>query len=68
VHTHTHSQVTYVESGRFQFQIGDEVVEVGAGDCVYIPPNAQHGAKCVQPGVLIDCFSPLRADFLSQAS
>ncbi|GFE87731.1 cupin domain-containing protein [Steroidobacter agaridevorans] len=68
LHAHPHSQVTYVESGRFQFQVGNDVVEVGAGDCVYIPSDTQHGAKCVEAGVLIDCFSPLRADFLSASS
>jgi quercetin dioxygenase-like cupin family protein len=65
VHAHSHSQVTYVESGRFQFQVGHKAVEVRAGDCVYIPSDTRHGAKCLEAGVLIDCFSPLREDFLT---
>ncbi|MEG0887042.1 MAG: cupin domain-containing protein, partial [Bacteroides sp.] len=23
-----------------------------------------HGCTCLEPGVLIDCFSPMRADFI----
>jgi quercetin dioxygenase-like cupin family protein len=63
-HAHPHSQVTYVESGVFDFTIGSETQRLVAGDGTYIPPNAKHGAVCVQAGVLLDVFSPCREDFL----
>jgi len=64
-HKHPHSQVAYVESGVFDFTVGDETSRLQAGDCAYIPPNVDHGARCIEAGVLLDIFSPAREDFLS---
>ena len=64
VHTHPHLQVTYVQSGRFRFTIGDETVEVSAGDSLQFPSNAAHGTICLEAGVLLDIFNPMRKDFL----
>ena len=63
-HQHFHTQTTYIASGRFEFKVGDEKQVVNAGDGVYIPPNIMHGALCLEKGVLIDVFSPVREDFL----
>ncbi len=63
-HSHSHVQSTYVESGRFRFGIGDDVVEVGPGDSFVIPSGIEHGCTCLQAGRLIDCFTPRRDDFL----
>lgn len=64
MHDHHHSQVTYVESGRFEVTIGGETRTLGGGDSFYVPPHVSHGAVCVEPGVLLDVFSPVRDDFL----
>lgn len=64
LHQHFHSQVTYVESGVFELTIGDEKKILNAGDGYYVPPHIIHGCVCIEPGVLIDVFSPLREDFL----
>ncbi|MEN8833622.1 MAG: cupin domain-containing protein [Pacificibacter sp.] len=64
LHSHPHVQSTYVESGRFRFTMGDEKREVGPGDSFVIPSNVIHGCVCLQPGTLIDCFTPRRDDFL----
>lgn len=63
-HTHYHTQTTYVASGKFEFTVGDEKKIVEAGDGIYIEPDVLHGCVCLEAGVLIDCFSPMRADFL----
>ena len=63
-HAHHHSQVTYVESGSFDFSIGDETKTVKGGDSVFIPSNVLHGAVCTEKGILIDVFSPIREDFM----
>ena len=65
VHSHPHSQTTYVESGLFEMFIDGTKREMGPGDCVYIAPNLDHGSVCLEEGVLIDTFSPVRDDFLS---
>jgi len=64
VHSHFHSQVTYVESGEFEVTVGEETRTLRAGDCFFMVPNVDHGAVCTEAGTLIDVFSPLREDFL----
>ncbi|MBO6696928.1 MAG: cupin domain-containing protein, partial [Henriciella sp.] len=64
VHAHRHSQSSYVESGKFEVYIDGEKQILEAGDCFYIAPHLDHGAVCIEPGVLIDTFSPTREDFL----
>ena len=57
VHSHVHSQTTYVESGEFEVTIGDTTRLVSGGDALYMPPNVPHGSVCRSAGVLIDVFS-----------
>lgn len=64
LHNHPHIQSTYVESGRFRFTLGDEEREVGPGDSFVIPSGLTHGCICLEPGTLVDCFTPRRDDFL----
>ena len=64
VHEHFHSQVSYVESGVFDVQVGSEVKRLVAGDSFYVDPHVDHGAVCIEAGVLIDMFNPVRQDFL----
>lgn len=64
VHEHYHSQATYVVSGLFELTIGDEKKVIGAGDGYYVAPDVPHGCICLEEGILIDTFSPMRADFL----
>lgn len=68
VHSHYHTQVSYVESGEFEVQIAGQNEILKAGDCFYIEPNIEHGAVCRKAGVLIDVFSPCREDFVDTAS
>lgn len=63
-HRHYHSQTTYIVSGRFRFSIDGETQEVGPGDGLYMAPDILHGCECLEEGLLIDCFTPVRADFL----
>jgi len=64
MHQHPHSQVTYVDSGAFEMTIGDQKKIIRKGDGYYVPPNILHGCVCLEPGTLIDAFSPHREDFL----
>jgi len=64
LHQHPHSQVTYVDSGVFEMTIGNEKKTIRKGDGYYVPPDTIHGCVCLEPGMLIDVFSPLREDFL----
>ncbi|MCI6201353.1 MAG: cupin domain-containing protein [Prevotella sp.] len=64
VHEHYHSQATYVASGKFELDINGEKRVLVAGDGYYVAPDEPHGCVCLEAGVLIDTFSPMRADFL----
>ena len=66
MHAHYHSQTTYVVSGIFELTINGEKQILKAGEGYYVEPDAIHGCVCLEAGVLIDCFSPIRADFLTQ--
>jgi len=64
LHQHKHTQTTYCAKGKFEFTVGDEKQIINYGDGVYVPPNIPHGVVCLEEGVLIDVFSPVREDFL----
>ena len=63
-HHHFHTQATYCAAGKFEFEIDGVKQIVNAGDGVYIEPNLVHSAVCLEAGMLIDTFSPVREDFL----
>lgn len=63
-HQHFHTQTTYVAEGKFEFEIDGVKKVVIGGDGVYIEPNLLHSAVCLEAGLLIDTFSPVREDFL----
>ncbi len=63
-HHHPHLQISYVASGVFEITISGEAKILRGGDAYFVPENAVHGAACLEDGLLIDVFSPLREDFL----
>jgi quercetin dioxygenase-like cupin family protein len=64
LHQHVHSQITHVESGAFEVSIDGEKKILRGGDAFIIPTNLVHGCVCLEAGVLIDVFSPMREDFV----
>ena len=64
LHQHPHTQSTYVASGCFEVTIGEEKKVLRAGDGYYVAPNLPHGCVCLEAGILIDTFTPMREDFL----
>lgn len=66
LHSHPHTQITYVASGRFSFTIDGETHEVGQGDTLLKTDGVEHGCTCLEAGVLLDIFNPMREDFLPE--
>ena len=64
MHHHPHTQITYVVSGKFEFTIGDEVKTVCAGDSMLQMNDIVHGCKCIEKGIILDIFTPMRKDFV----
>ena len=64
LHSHPHTQITYVVSGRVSFTIDGEIREVAAGDTLLKKDGVPHGCTCLEAGVLLDIFNHMREDFL----
>lgn len=66
-HAHEHEQIVYILQGEVDFHVGDEVVRLGPGGLLVIPPDVQHYAEVVgETEVLnLDVFSPARPDYLA---
>lgn len=64
VHSHPHSQGSYVVEGTFEVQVDGKTQVLGPGGSFFVPSGADHGAVCLEEGILIDVFSPTRRDFL----
>ncbi|MFG1463726.1 cupin domain-containing protein [Xanthobacter sp. DSM 24535] len=64
-HSHPHVQVTSVESGVFDITIDGRTERLTAGDSFYVPSGVHHCALCIEPGILVDVFTPMRADFVA---
>lgn len=65
-HRHPHEQMTFVIRGKVKFTLDTEERIVSAGDVLHFPSNYWHGATMLdEEVVLIDIFSPIREDFLT---
>ena len=64
LHSHPHTQITYIVSGAFEFCIDGEKHVVRKGDTLLKTDGVEHGCVCLEPGVLIDVFAPYREDFV----
>ena len=64
IHTHPHTQISYVVKGRFKYIIGDVAHEVSAGDTMCKQNEVKHGCVCLEKGMILDIFTPMREDFV----
>lgn len=66
-HKHSHEQIGYVVSGLLDlFMDGQAPMRLKGGCSYYVPPNVPHSIITHEPTILIDCFTPVREDFLGQ--
>jgi quercetin dioxygenase-like cupin family protein len=67
-HSHANEQITWVAEGLMRMKLGEngeQVVDLGPGDVVRIPPNVPHEAEALEDTLDIDVFSPPREDWIS---
>jgi quercetin dioxygenase-like cupin family protein len=64
-HSHPFEQLAYILAGRVRFTVGGEVVEVGAGEVLRIPPDVIHCGEPVgnETAINLDVFAPVRDDY-----
>lgn len=66
MHHHPHTQITYVVSGKFEFTINGEKKVVCAGDSMLKKDSVEHGCVCLEEGILLDIFNPMRKEFVGE--
>lgn len=64
LHHHPHTQITYILSGAFEFNIDGVKKFVKAGDTLLKTNGVEHGCVCLEAGKLLDVFAPYREDFV----
>lgn len=64
LHSHPHTQVSYVAEGTFDVTVDGTTTTLGAGSSFIVAPNLVHGVVALEKGLLIDSFTPRRDDFL----
>jgi quercetin dioxygenase-like cupin family protein len=64
LHQHPHVQISYVSSGQFEVEVGGVKKVLNQGETFFAASNVWHGVICLEEGVLMDTFSPMRKDFI----
>ena len=64
MHQHVSEQISVILKGALAFTINRAETIVREGEVLVIPPNVAHAALALEDTVDLDCFSPLRDDWL----
>lgn len=64
LHHHPHTQITYIVSGQFEFEVEGEKRIVNPGDVLLKRNGIEHGCVCLKEGILLDIFNPMREEFV----
>ncbi len=64
-HHHPHEQTGYLLSGKLRFFSGEEEAIALPGDSWSFPGGTRHGAEAMEDTIVLECFSPLREDYLN---
>ena len=64
LHSHPHTQVSYVAEGTFDVTVDGVTTRLGPGGSFIVAPNLVHGVVALTKGLLVDTFTPRRDDFL----
>ncbi len=65
LHSHPHEQVVNMLEGKLEMTIGNETMVLEKGDCYVIPSNVEHEGKALTDCYVLDVFSPVREDYVS---
>ena len=66
LHQHPHIQASYVAEGAFEVTISGKTEILAKGESFIVPSNEWHGCRALEAGVLLDTFTPMRAEFLEK--
>jgi quercetin dioxygenase-like cupin family protein len=63
-HKHPNEQNGYVISGRYKLIFDNKEYIITTGDSYSIPANMEHSMEIIEPGEVIDVFTPIRQDYM----
>jgi quercetin dioxygenase-like cupin family protein len=63
-HQHPNEQAGYVISGKYRLHFSNKIDLIETGDSYVIPENTEHKIEVIEPGFVIDVFTPPRQDYL----
>lgn len=63
-HKHPNEQSGYVISGTYRIIFGNIDCVIGPGDSYSIPRDVEHRIEIIEPGEVLDFFSPPRKDYI----
>jgi quercetin dioxygenase-like cupin family protein len=66
-HAHVNAQITNVFQGVLRFEMEGKSILVHAGETLFIPPNEPHEVFVDEDAVVLDIFTPERADWAAGA-
>ena len=64
-HSHPHEQTGIMISGRLQFKVDGQTMDVEPGDTWCLPGGVEHSVQALEDSVVVEVFSPVREDYLS---
>ncbi len=64
VHSHVNQQVTMLQSGALEFEMGGNRFVLKAGDVLVIPPDMPHRVVAIEESTATDLFTPAREDWI----
>jgi quercetin dioxygenase-like cupin family protein len=63
-HKHPNEQNGYVISGQYKLIFDNKEYIIAGGDSYSIPADMEHSMEIIEPGEIIDVFTPVRQDYL----
>ena len=64
-HSHIHEQNCHILEGELEFTIDGETQILTRGMAAFIPSMATHSARALTACKVLDCFTPVREDFVA---
>ena len=61
---HPEEQISYIEQGSVEFEVGGVARLLGKGESIYIPSNVEHRVHVLEECTILDVFTPIRQDLL----
>jgi quercetin dioxygenase-like cupin family protein len=68
LHKHSNEQSGYVISGEYNIFIDNVASRIGPGDSYCVRRDVEHRIEIIEPGEVLDFFSPPRKDYLSEGA